>query len=72
MLSSCHLRELIDIGLARREQCGNDAASPFGKLVTMRAGDLAQEAVAAQQSEFAGDCRRAPSFFLGRALTRIE
>src|SRR5207248_8509154 len=72
IFSSCQLCELIDIRLACCQECGKDAASPVGELVTMCAGDLSQETVTAQQGEFAGDFRRTLSLFLLRGLARIE
>src|SRR5207249_11215939 len=35
IFSSCQLCELIDIRLACCQECGKDAASPVGELVTM-------------------------------------
>jgi hypothetical protein len=43
MLSCCHLRQLIHVGLARRHERGQDAAPLLGDLIAMGAGNLAQE-----------------------------
>jgi D-alanyl-D-alanine carboxypeptidase len=51
--SSCHASELIDISLAGGQQSGDDAATVMGEHIAMSAANFSDQAVSAQQGQFA-------------------
>src|SRR5208282_3870814 len=60
----CQLRECVGVGISCGDQCGDDDAPLVGEVVTVGAGDFADQAMCAQQGQLARHRRGVPALLL--------